>query len=164
MGEKFEAHLLHKAKVPMSIPEKPWSVDTFERERPHLTSFVKHTITPRINASQCRRIVLRAPVKCGKREIVEYTAMRDKDNKDTRVHAFLSAWHRVADEDQRNELGTHNLAVFSITNKKNVTNFENVVTTPARIVPSPSSAVLNAPPIIGTRYLSVNSQIFFKNP
>ena len=106
------------------MDEKPWSVAIFERLRPHLTGFVRETILPLLEGSQCRRIILRAPVKCGKREIVEYIATRDLVNHATRVHAFLSAWHRVADEDQRKELAIHNMSVFSITTKKNVAKFK----------------------------------------
>ena len=107
----------------MSIPDKPWSVSNFEKFRPHLTSFVTTKILPILENAICRRIVLRAPVKCGKREIVEYIAMRDLVNKATRIHAFLSAWHRIADEDQRKELATQNMEVFSITSQKNVDKF-----------------------------------------
>jgi hypothetical protein len=42
--------------------------------------------------------------------------MRDTIADPTRVHAFISAWHRVADEEQREELGQQNLEVFSINN------------------------------------------------
>ena len=105
----------------MSIP-KPWSVAVFERLRAHLTGFVRDTLLPLIEEG-CRRIVLRAPVKCGKREIVEYIATRDLVNQPTRVHAFLSAWHRIADEDQRDELATQNMTVFSITTQKRVDAF-----------------------------------------
>ena len=79
----------------MAIPPKPWSVSTFERLRPHLTGFVRESVLPLLEDPHCRRILLRAPVKCGKREIVEYIATRDLINHSTRVHAFLSAWHRV---------------------------------------------------------------------
>jgi hypothetical protein len=106
----------------MSSPPKPWSVATFERLRPHLTGFVRETLLPLIEEG-CRRIVLRAPVKCGKREIVEYIATRDLINQPSRIHAFLSAWHRIADEDQRDELATHNMTVFSITTQKRVDSF-----------------------------------------
>jgi hypothetical protein len=105
-------------------PPKPWSISTFERERPHLTQFVRDKMLPLIDSKICRCIVVRAPVKSGKREIVEYTAMRDfKAEKSNRVHAFISAWHRTADEDQRNELNVHNMKVFSITTEKSVTLF-----------------------------------------
>ena len=104
----------------MAIPAKPWSVAIFEQQRNHLTGFVRRDILPLLDNPDCRRIIVRAPVKCGKREMVEYIAMRDEVLQPTRVHAFLSAWHRAADEDQREELGKQNMKVFSITTKKKV--------------------------------------------
>ena len=107
----------------MSTPQKPWPVAIFETERSHLTNFVRERILPLLDDSECRRIIVRAPVKCGKREMVEYIAMRDAVAQPTRVHAFLSAWHRTADEDQRMELSTQNMKVFSITTQKRVDEF-----------------------------------------
>jgi hypothetical protein len=107
----------------MSEPQKPWSVAVFEQHRPHLTNFVRNKILPLIEDIDCRRIIVRAPVKCGKREMVEYISMRDSVNQPKRVHAFLSAWHRQADEEQRLELSTHNIKVFSIINQKKVEEF-----------------------------------------
>jgi hypothetical protein len=95
------------------------SVDDFERERVHLTTFVKQEILPVMEDEEIRRVLIRAPVKSGKREIVEYIAKRDESRDPHRVHAFLSAWHRVSDEEQRKELANHNLKVFSVTNAKN---------------------------------------------
>jgi len=94
---------------------KPWPVAFFEKERPHLTTFVRERVLPLLETADCCRIVIRAPVKSGKREIVEYIAQRDAVTKPKRVHAFLSAWHRSADADQREELKEHNMEVFSIT-------------------------------------------------
>ena len=95
--------------------ENPWSVNDFERERPHLVNFVKQQIFPLIDDDENHRITIRAPVKSGKREIVEYIAIRDMKSKNSnRIHVFISAWHRKADEIQRKELGAHNLKVFSI--------------------------------------------------
>jgi hypothetical protein len=99
---------------------KPWSVAEFEKYRPELTVFVRDEVMPLLEEHGCRRIVIRAPVKSGKREIVEYTAMRDGSSVPHRVHVFISAWHRIADEDQREELSKHNLKVFSIVNNKKV--------------------------------------------
>jgi hypothetical protein len=55
--------------------------------------------------------------------MVEYIAMRDAVERPQRVHAFLSAWHRTADADQRDELKTQNMEVFSITTQKKVDAF-----------------------------------------
>ena len=101
---------------------KPWSVSEFESNRKHLTDFVRDTICPLIE-KKVMRILIRAPVKSGKREIVEYIAMRDLNTREKRVHAFISAWHRTADREQREELETQNLTVFSITNDANVKEF-----------------------------------------
>lgn len=95
------------------------SVDDFERDRAHLTTFVKQDILPLMEDEEIHRILIRAPVKSGKREIVEYIAKRDESRDPHRVHAFLSAWHRVSDEEQRQELANHNMKVFSITSAKN---------------------------------------------
>jgi hypothetical protein len=103
----------------MTEDSKPWSVAVFERLREPLVDFVKTEVLPLLDDTECRRIVIRAPVKSGKREMVEYIAMRDKQHGSARrVHAFLSAWHRVADDSQRKELEEHNLtnSVFSIIN------------------------------------------------
>lgn len=103
--------------IPLKNFKVPWTVAQFERYRPHMTDWVTTVIIPLLDDYMCRRVVLRAPVKSGKREVVEYIAMRDGGVTSPRVHAFLSAWHRAADEDQRNELKLHNMKVFSI-NKK----------------------------------------------
>ena len=92
-----------------------WSVADFELARPHLTTFVRDELLHLLNDEMCRRVLIRAPVKSGKREIVEYIAQRDYCFHPHRVHAFLSAWHRTADEEQREELSIHNMRVFSMT-------------------------------------------------
>ena len=103
------------------VPSKPWSVAIFEKYRLHLTQFILREVLPLLEEGDCRRIVIRAPVKSGKREMVEYIAVRDyQASSSHRVHVFISAWHRVADEDQREELARHNMKVFSIINEKKV--------------------------------------------
>lgn len=97
-----------------------WSVSDFEEKRMHLTDFLKSKVVPLIESHQCRRIVIRAPVKSGKREMVEYVAQRDNCSTPSRIHVFISAWHRVADKAQRDELSIHNMRVFSITNDTQV--------------------------------------------
>jgi hypothetical protein len=95
--------------------EHTWSVADFEMQRPHLTMFVREKLLVLLDNDICRRVLIRAPVKSGKREIVEYIAQRDHSHAPCRVHAFLSAWHRTADMHQRLELQNHNMRVFSIT-------------------------------------------------
>ena len=102
-----------------SIPPKKWSVALFKRFRPHLVDFCDTNIVPHLWSSICNRILIRAPVKSGKREIVEYLAMLDYNSSQRILHVFISAWHRSADEEQRDELAEHNLKIFSINNKNN---------------------------------------------
>ena len=96
---------------------RQWSVDDFKRDRSHLCNFLKGP-TRAIEQGK-RRILIRAPVKSGKRQMVEYLAMRDNVRPQTRKHVFLTNWHRTADEEQREELRCYGIAVFSgITGKK----------------------------------------------
>jgi hypothetical protein len=83
-----------------------------------LCDWLKTTVVQAIEQGK-RRILIRAPVKSGKRQMVEYLAMRDNTTNPTRKHKFLTAWHRKADEDQRVELKCYGIEVFSgITGKK----------------------------------------------
>jgi len=96
---------------------RQWSVADFERDRTHLCEFLKGPIQA-IEQGK-RRILIRAPVKSGKRQMVEYLAMRDNTSHPTRKHKFLTQWHRKADEDQRAELKCYGIEVLSgITDKK----------------------------------------------
>jgi hypothetical protein len=99
------------------MSHRQWSVADFERDRIHLCEFLKGPIQA-IEQGK-RRILIRAPVKSGKRQMVEYLAMRDNTSHPTRKHKFLTQWHRKADEDQRAELKCYGIEVFSgITDKK----------------------------------------------
>ncbi len=102
-----------------SVPEKPWSISDFRIQRPHLVNFCDTQIVPHTRSTMCSRILIRAPVKSGKREIAEYLALLDQNSPSRIVHVFLSAWHRTADDEQRKELEKHNLHVFSINTKTN---------------------------------------------
>jgi len=113
-------HTLNPTQLTMSsIPPKDWSVALFKRYRPHLVGFCDTNVEPHLWSSICSRILIRAPVKSGKREIVEYLAMLDYNSSQRIRHVFISAWHRSADEEQRDELANHNLKVFSINNTNN---------------------------------------------
>jgi hypothetical protein len=93
-------------------PPKPWNIATFEQLRPELTEFVRAHLVGCVRrgaAPHIRQVV--APVKSGKREIVEYLAARDTGG--DRLHAFLSSFHRVADEPQRTEMTKFGIAVFT---------------------------------------------------
>ena len=107
----------------LPAPAKPWSIAVFEQLRSPMVTFVRTEVCPVLDDAECRIVIVRAPVKSGKREIAEYIAMRDAVGVPTRIHAFISAWHRTADEGQREELGMQNMRVFSITTQKKVTTF-----------------------------------------
>lgn len=97
--------------------EKPWSVAQFEQYRPELTSFVRQEIASVIYEHKNNKILIRAPVKSGKREMVEYIAIRDKLDP-YKTHVFISAFHRKSDKCQRTELENYDIHVFSIYDKK----------------------------------------------
>ncbi len=98
----------------------PWSVANFEKNRQQLTIFVKNEILPHIDNITCKRILIRGPVKSGKRDITEYIAKRDESSNPKRVHAYITSFVRKADNEQREEMKKHNLTVFTFLNKKNV--------------------------------------------
>lgn len=101
----------------MNVSEKPWSVDDFEAYRPHMTQFVKSQVVKMLNElseTGMNKLLIHGQVKVGKREIVEYIAVRDSWGPPSRIHVFISAFHRKADESQRKELADHNISVFSV--------------------------------------------------
>ena len=100
-------------------PLKPFSVDDFQNERKHLTKFVDNNIKPCLKNPNIGVISIQAPVKSGKREISEYISMSDyKPNNNGVYHIFASAFHRTADDNQREELKQHKLDVHCIIDKK----------------------------------------------
>jgi hypothetical protein len=99
-------------------PLKPWSVSQFEAYRPDLTRFVRDKVSHLIEEEDGpRHLLIKGHVKVGKREMVEYIAKRDDSKEPVRAHAFVSAFHRKADDDQRTELSQHNLHVFSLSTR-----------------------------------------------
>ncbi len=103
---------------------KPWSVADFERERSYMTDWIRHNLLAFLEGLVTRRILVQAPVKSGKREMVEYIAMRDAVVPTTRNHVFLSAFYRIADKSQRAELASHNIGVFPITTEATFKRFK----------------------------------------
>ena len=104
---------------------RQWSVADFQRERAHLCKFLEGPI--RAIEQGKRRILIRAPVKSGKRQMVEYLAMRDKSDQPARKHAFLTQWHRKADEDQRAELRCYGIEVLSGITGKKTENYNTII-------------------------------------
>ncbi len=79
----------HRTASPKKDHENAWSVANFESERPHMVTFIRENLIPYLDDEECRRIGVRAPVKSGKREIVEYLAQRDKTNNPIHLLPFL---------------------------------------------------------------------------
>lgn len=104
--------------------KKPWPIHAFETFRDHLVNFLKTYLLVLLDSAVCRRIVIRAPVKSGKRDMVEYIALRDRTTNPRRVHAFVTAWVRIADKDQLVELADHNVTPFTIINDAHVKKLE----------------------------------------
>jgi len=82
----------------------------FQEKRPELYNYVLNVVNP-INK---KFILVPAPVKSGKRGMVEINALLNINFE----HIFLTALHRTADESQREELASYGIRVFSINNKK----------------------------------------------
>ena len=87
----------------------PWTKCVFKQYRPHLTSFVDNFIVMPIREYSTRKVVIRAPVKSGKREMVEYSSVSLAEYS----HYFVSAFHRIADESQRLEMAEYSITVVS---------------------------------------------------
>lgn len=112
------------------VKPKPWSIAEFGLYRPNIKDFVDSKICNLIDNEDydIRRILIHGDVKSGKREIVEYIAIRDK-NSLQREHVFMSSFHRVSDNCQREELKNHNLIVYSIKNNEDVENAKKYILT-----------------------------------
>lgn len=102
--------------------DHPWPVSTFRQERHHLTTFVDRVVDV-IHLGN-RVIVIRAPVKSGKREMVEYMTLALEDHS----HYFLSSFHRIADNEQRAEMERYPIKVLSGMCDKQVEILEEAIT------------------------------------
>jgi hypothetical protein len=92
------------------IGNDPKTIDYFKQQRPELYNYVLNDVIPENKKFK----LVPAPVKSGKRGMVEVHSLLDKESS----HIFLTALHRTADENQRNELASYGIKVFSINNTK----------------------------------------------
>jgi hypothetical protein len=72
-----------------------------------------HYINDEVRPFNKKFKLVHAPVKSGKRGMVEIYSLLDKNSK----HIFLTALHRKADEKQRDELTSYGIHVYSVNNK-----------------------------------------------
>lgn len=95
------------------IGNDPKTTSYFKQHRIDLYNYVLNDVIPENKKFK----LVHAPVKSGKRGMVEVHSLLDKESS----HIFLTALHRTADENQRKELESYGIKVFSInnTNKKN---------------------------------------------
>jgi hypothetical protein len=84
-------------------------VGWFMANRTELYNYIKNEVIP----SNKKFNLVYAPVKSGKRGMVEIYSLLDKKSK----HVFLTALHRRADEKQRIELASYGIDVYSVNNK-----------------------------------------------
>ena len=94
----------------IKIVDKTKQLEYFMNERPELNNYVLREII----TGEHKFKLVRAPVKSGKRGMVEVNSLYNKDYE----HIFLTALHRVADISQRNELASYGITVFSVNNIK----------------------------------------------
>lgn len=96
------------------MPSNVWSIENLDKDRAHLSNWSRAVLVPELRKR--RRIVVRGDVKCGKRLIVQYAAQYTQ--RDGLSHVFVSAFHRVADEPQRDEMTAAGLKVYSARTKE----------------------------------------------
>lgn len=88
----------------------PWPIDYYGIQRPEQYDYCKNIICK----TDFKFGVVKAPVKSGKRSMVEIMALL----KNEATHVFISALHRRADLEQRKELMKYNIKVHTISTKK----------------------------------------------
>ena len=88
---------------------KDQQIEHFKTTRPELYEHITNKVIPFNKKFK----LIHAPVKSGKRVMVEIYSMLDKNCK----HIFLTALHRRADESQRSELSNFGIDVYSVNNK-----------------------------------------------
>ena len=81
----------------------------FQTNRTELWNYIERDVFPYDKKFK----LVHAPVKSGKRGMVEVYSLLDKSSK----HIFLTALHRKADKKQREELSSYGIEVFSVNNK-----------------------------------------------
>ena len=84
-------------------------LEFFKTKRPELYNYVLNKVIP----GNIKIKLVKAPVKSGKRGMVEINALLHPEN----IHVYLTALHRISDVYQHKELESYNIAVFSINNK-----------------------------------------------
>ena len=109
----MENLLLLATMLNLKPPKKPWDSNIFKLYRPEIYDFCNGEI---IKPGLCAKIMIEAPVKSGKRELVECLSVLLPQYR----HIFISSFHRLADEDQREEFKKFGIIVYSINNESDL--------------------------------------------
>ena len=88
-------------------------LDYFKVQRPELYKYILNKV---FLVNNKRFKVVNAPVKSGKREMVEIYSLLNIDNH----NCFLSAHYRIADDSQRKELESYGINIFSANKTDNI--------------------------------------------
>ena len=88
-------------------------LDYFKDQRPELYKYILNKV---FLVNNKRFKVVNAPVKSGKREMVEIYSLLNIDNH----NCFLSAHYRIADDSQRKELESYGINIFSANKTDNI--------------------------------------------
>lgn len=101
-----------------NIHDKKWFKENRREQYDYCLKIKKLTIENNLDSDNKKKIyVIPAPVKSGKKDLVEcFSQLEARENC---KHIFVSAWNRVADQDQHKELKDYNIDVFMLNNLKN---------------------------------------------
>jgi hypothetical protein len=94
-------------------------IEYFKINRKELFEYVSTKVIP----LDYKNKVVKAPVKSGKRGMVEINCLLNS----TVNHIFLSALHRKADKSQREELEAYGIKVFSLHNKNQIDEIDTYI-------------------------------------
>ena len=106
--------LLANRREPLKGAHEPaWRVEDFATFRPNIVEFIEEEVRPAY--MECRMVLVKAPVKSGKREMVEYAAVSGEGRE---THVYITSLNRKADKCQHAELGKHGVTSFVVTQNK----------------------------------------------
>lgn len=109
-SDRQSKHKIVNDRNPKLKINQDQQMEYFKEKRSELTNYVLNEIIPGDHKFK----LVRAPVKSGKRGMVEVNSLYNKDDE----HVFLTALHRLADISQRDELASYGITVFSVNNIK----------------------------------------------
>ena len=117
---------IYKIMSCSKLEEHPYNLVWFSRNRNEQYVFANKIIKDINNGYT--QIIIKASVKSGKKDIVEICSLFTSQQGGLKIKTyFISAFHRVENEEQREELQKYNVYVHSIINKKSVLELNNQI-------------------------------------